>query len=74
MRQFQKVSGEVGAVVVIFDEDPENRYPWQMTWLGEHSQESDMAFYSTDPYEQLVGPGIPRAEYGGFLFPIRRAA
>jgi len=74
VRQFQKVSGEVGAVVVIFDEDRENRYAWKMTWLGEHSQESDMAFYSTDPYEQLVGPGITRAEYGGFLlsYPPRR--
>ena len=74
VRQFQKVSGEVGAVIVIFDEDRENRYSWQMTWLGEHSQESDMAFYSTDPYDQLVGPGITRAEYGGFLlsYPPRR--
>ena len=67
VRQFQRVSGEVGAVVVIFDEDRENRYPWCMTWLGEHNQESDMAFYSTDPYNQIVGPGIVRAEYGGFL-------
>ena len=74
VRQFQRVSGEVGAVVVIFDEDRENRYPWCMTWLGEHSQESDMAFYSTDPYSQIVGPGIVRAEYGGFLlsYPPRR--
>ena len=45
-----------------------------MTWQGEHTQESDMAFYSTDPYEQLVGPGIIRAEYGGFLMSIRRGA
>jgi len=74
VRQFQKISGEVGAVVVIFDEDRENHYSWQMTWLGEHKQESDMAFYSTNPYEQLVGPGITRAEYGGFLlsYPPRR--
>ncbi len=74
VRQFQRVSGEVGAVVVIFDEDRENRYPWCMTWLGEHNQESDMAFYSTDPYNQIVGPGIVRAEYGGFLlsYPPRR--
>ncbi len=74
VREFQKVSGEVGAVVVIFDEDPEDRYSWRMTWLGEHSQESDMAFYSTDPYNQIVGPGITRAEYGGFLlsYPPRR--
>jgi hypothetical protein len=74
VREFQKISGEIGAVVVIFDEDKENRYSWCMTWLGEHSQESDMAFYSTNPYEQLVGPGIARAEYGGFLlsYPPRR--
>jgi hypothetical protein len=74
VREFQKISGEVGAVVVIFDEDRENRYPWATTWLGEHSQESDMAFYSTNPQDQLVGPGITRAEYGGFLlsYPPRR--
>jgi hypothetical protein len=57
----------VGAIVVIFDEDKEGRYNWGMTWLGEHSQESDMAFYSTDPADKVVGPGIARAEYGGFL-------
>jgi hypothetical protein len=45
-----------------------------MTWLGEHAQESDMAFYATDPTEAVVGPGIMRAEYGGFMlsFPPRR--
>ena len=74
VREFQRISGEVGAVVVIFDEDRENHFPWCMTWLGEHSQESDMAFYSTDPYSHPVGPGIARAEYGGFLlsYPPRR--
>jgi hypothetical protein len=74
VREFQKVSGEVGAVVVIFDEDPENRYGYHMTWQGEHSQESDMAFYATNPFEHVVGPGILRAEYGGFLmsYPPRR--
>ncbi|MGD2116423.1 MAG: hypothetical protein PVG07_15315, partial [Acidobacteriota bacterium] len=43
------------------------RYPYLMTWLGEHHDESDMAFYSTHPAEQVVGPGIMRATYGGFL-------
>ena len=28
VRQFQKIHGEVGAVVVIFDEDRDNRYPY----------------------------------------------
>ena len=44
------------------------------TWLGEHQNESDMAFYSTFPFDHLIGPGIGRAEYGGFLMslPARR--
>jgi hypothetical protein len=74
VRSNQKVSGEVGAIVLIFDEDRDNRYPYCMTWLGEHQNESDMAFYATDPVENVVGPGIGRAEYGGLLLtlPSRR--
>jgi hypothetical protein len=59
--------GAVGSVVVIFDDDEENRFPYCMTWHGEHEQESDMAFYATDPSDNIVGPGICRCEYGGFL-------
>ncbi|HEX8985731.1 MAG TPA: hypothetical protein VF767_09875, partial [Bryobacteraceae bacterium] len=70
VREFQKVHGEVGAVVVIFDEDRDNRYPYTTTWLGENQNESDMAFYSTFPFDHLVGPGIGRAEYGGFLMSL----
>jgi hypothetical protein len=29
-----------------------------------------MAFYSTFPFDNLVGPGIGRAEYGGFLMSL----
>ncbi len=59
---------EFGSVVVIFDEDEKSvHYPFQMTWLGEHSQESDMAFYSTLPGAEIVGPGISRLEHGGFV-------
>jgi hypothetical protein len=70
VRQYQKIHGEVGAVVVIFDEDRDNRYPYLTTWLGENQNESDMAFYSTFPFDNLVGPGIGRAEYGGFLMSL----
>jgi hypothetical protein len=38
-----------------------------MTWQGEHEEEGDMALYASDPFAQLVGPGIGRALYGGFL-------
>ncbi|MBF0528460.1 MAG: hypothetical protein HQK55_04150 [Deltaproteobacteria bacterium] len=66
------VRGKVGSIVLIFDSDlPEGdgleKYPWCMTWLGEHEQESDMAFYATPADGRMVGPGISRCEYGGFM-------
>jgi hypothetical protein len=70
VRQADRLAGEVGAVVVIFDEDTEDRYQYLTTWLGEHQNESDMAFYSTFPFDHLVGPGIGRAEYGGLLMTL----
>jgi hypothetical protein len=75
VREQQRAKGGVGSLVMIFDEDRRTgHYPYRMTWLGEHDQESDMAFYATDPAENIVGPGICRSEYGGFLlsFPPRR--
>ena len=67
----RQVKGRVGSLVVIFDEDSdadgEERYPWRMTWLGEHNQESDMAFYGTPAGARVIGPGISRCEYGGFM-------
>ncbi len=74
VRKFERLSGDVGAVVVIFDEDPLDRYTYMTTWLGEHQNESDMAYYATQPFDHMVGPGIGRAEYGGFLMvlPPRR--
>lgn len=75
VRENQRVRGGVGCVVVIFDEDRGNDcFPYRMTWLGEHEQESDMAFYATQPADNIVGPGISRCEYGGFIlsYPPRR--
>jgi len=74
VRNQRKVHGEVGSVIVIFDDDRDGRYNYMTTWLGEHQNESDMAFYSTYPFDHMIGPGIGRAEYGGFLMslPARR--
>lgn len=75
VRENQRVKGGVGSVVVIFDEDRDmKKFPYLMTWLGEHEQESDMAFYGTLPTDNIVGPGISRCEYGGFMlsYPPRR--
>jgi hypothetical protein len=78
VREQGRVTGKVGAVVAVFDEDrprkglgdpPEagEKFPWLVTWLGEHEQESDMALYATPAGEVVVGPGISRCEYGGFV-------
>ena len=75
VRENQRGKGGVGSLVVVFEEDRDNsRFPYLMTWLGEHEQESDMAFYATPPADNIVGPGISRCEYGGFLlsYPPRR--
>lgn len=74
VKRRERLAGEFGSVVVVFDEDRDDRYPYLTTWLGENQNESDMAFYSTHPFDHLVGPGIGRAEYGGFLMslPARR--
>jgi len=79
VRESGRAMEEIGVVVVIFDEDLDpgsERYPYQLTWLGEHGQESDMAFYATAPERAVVGPGICRVTYGGFLlsFPPGRLA
>jgi hypothetical protein len=70
VKQLDRIAGDVGATIVIFDEDNDDRYSYLTTWLGEHQNESDMAFYSTPPFEHLVGPGIGRGEYGGFLMTL----
>jgi len=72
VREERPVRGKVGSVVVIFDSDLPGKaegeaFPWRVTWLGEHSQESDMAFYSTPAGEVMEGPGISRCRYGGFM-------
>jgi len=72
VREERPVSGKVGSVVVIFDEDEptadgKEKYPWKLTWHGEHDQESDMAFYATPVGEVVIGPGISRCHYGGFM-------
>jgi len=68
VRERGREAGAVGSVVIIFDDDDNGaRFPYLMSWLGEHEQESDMALYATDPLQQVVGPGIMRATYGGFM-------
>jgi hypothetical protein len=65
------VRGRAGDVVLIFEDEPldveDPKYPWHITWQGESAAEGDIATYATDPFEQIIGPGIGRARYGGLL-------
>ncbi len=70
VRRQDRLSGNAGAVVIVFDQDHDERYGFLTTWLGEHQNESDMAFFSTQPFSNVVGPGIGRAEYGGLMMTL----
>jgi hypothetical protein len=75
VKELRRFENQMGSVVLIFDEDRKNeKYNYRLTWLGEHDQESDLAFYATDYQDQMVGPGIGRAYYGGLMmsFPPQR--
>ncbi|MDB5351909.1 MAG: hypothetical protein JWN86_3156 [Planctomycetota bacterium] len=66
--------GSIEVVVFLFDTPADPRtYPHRATWYAEHSEESTLAFFASDPMKNLVGPGIAQAQYGGalFLFPPR---
>ncbi|HEY6564754.1 MAG TPA: hypothetical protein VIY86_09680, partial [Pirellulaceae bacterium] len=61
--------GPLDAVVMLFDSPADPReYPWRTTWYAEHSEESTLAFYATHFGDELLGPGIAVATYGGALF------
>ncbi|MBF0273789.1 MAG: hypothetical protein HQK84_01005 [Nitrospinae bacterium] len=68
VKEEKKIEEGFGSVVIIFDhDDKEEKYPYKMTWLGEHNQESDMAFYASEKEKKQIGPGIFECQYGGFL-------
>jgi hypothetical protein len=71
---FPPTRGTLDCVLMIFDSPADPRdYPWRITWMAEHHDESTLALFATDFHEELVGPGIGVAKYGGamFLFPPR---
>jgi hypothetical protein len=65
--------GNVDTVVIIFDDQHDDKYPHCTTWYSEHQEESTLSFYATDPFANLIGPGIAQCTYGGLslLFPPR---
>lgn len=69
VRNEQQLQGKIDTLIVIFDVDdkePES-YPNKFTWWAEHDKESDLALYTTNPGDYLIGPGISHVEIGGIL-------
>src|SRR5262249_38008311 len=61
--------GTIEVVVFLFDVPADPKvYTHRTTWFAEHPNESTLAFFSTDPMKNLVGPGIAQAEHGGAFF------
>ena len=53
---------------MIFDEDLRaEEYPWMMSLSAEHHNESDIAFYASNPAMHPVSKDIIRARYGAML-------
>jgi hypothetical protein len=74
VKVFPPTKGNLDCVLMFFDTPADPRdYPWRTTWFAEHQNESTLAFYATDFKDEIVGPGIGMATYGGamFLFPPR---
>ena len=73
VREVPPSRGNLDSVVIIFDQDHDQRYPHCATWFAEHEEESTLTFYATDPFSDMIGPGIARSYYGGLslLFPPR---
>ena len=69
VQNIQQIQGKIDALVVIFDKDDGKveKYPYKLTWWAEYDRESDMAFYSTNPGDYVIGPGITHVEIGGLL-------
>lgn len=66
--------GDLDCVIMLFDSPADPRdYPWRITWQAEHHDESTLTLFATNFGDDLIGPGIAQATYGGamFLFPPR---
>lgn len=61
--------GALDACVMLFENNVDPRqYPWRTTWYAEHKDESTLAFFATNFGQEMIGPGIALATYGGAMF------
>ncbi|MDG1894627.1 MAG: hypothetical protein P8J37_06945 [Fuerstiella sp.] len=74
VKVFPPARGNLDCVVMLFDSPADPRdYPWRITWHAENHDESTLSLFATDFTQDVLGPGVALARYGGcmFLFPPR---
>jgi hypothetical protein len=73
VKELPPAKNKVDTVIILFDDAHDDLYPNRTTWYAEHTDESTLSFYSTNPFDDLIGPGVARSVYGGLalLFPPR---
>lgn len=68
VKEEQHIDTDIGVWILIFDEDlNEWNYPWVMSLSAEHHNESDIAFYASNPSLHPVTKEIVRAKYGALM-------
>lgn len=66
VKEIPKLKGNIGHVVMIFDEEHDDYYTCRMVWYSEAHDDSDLVMYSTAPGIELIGPGISKSYFGGY--------
>ncbi len=66
VKEIPRVKGDVGHMVMIFDEEHDEDYTCRVVWYSEAHDDSDLILYATEPGIELVGPGISKSYFGGY--------
>lgn len=66
VKEIPKIKGNIGHIVIIFDDEHDEDYDWNIVWYSEAHDDSDLILYSTEPGNILVGPGISKCYFGGY--------
>lgn len=66
VKEIPKIKGNIGHIVIIFDEEHDEDYDWNIVWYSEAHDDSDLILYATEPGNILVGPGISKCYFGGY--------
>ena len=66
VKEIPKLKGNIGHIVIIFDDEHDEDYNWNIVWYSEAHDDSDLILYATESGNILVGPGISKCYFGGY--------